>query len=186
MAGLGYTVYLVSAARQGARLIGSKLVVVRSTYGEISTIAPNPLLCSLTDISPVCSIGAFCKKPYAGFTLAPRSPRSPRSRKIVELHDFVFLPRFRTLPYASNKFCHDLWRFITNPTRLWSRSTTNFSTIRQAFSRSSRWTLAFSHVLLRSLETCHVCYVLLRSATIMETIQRGSPRLSHDWHIKRT
>ena len=123
---------------------------------------------------------------YAGFTLAPRSPRSPRSRKIVELHDFVFLPRFRTLPYASNKFCHDLWRFITNPTRLWSRSTTNFSTIRQAFSRSSRWTLAFSHVLLRSLETCHVCYVLLRSATIMETIQRGSPRLSHDWHIKRT
>ena len=122
----------------------------------------------------------------AGFTLAPWSPRSPRSRKIVELHDFVFLPRFRTLPYASNKFCHDLWRFITNPTRLWSRSTTNFSTIRQAFSRSSRWTLAFSHVLLRSLETCHVCYVLLRSATIMETIQRGSPRLSHDWHIKRT
>ena len=28
---------------QGARLIGSKLVVVRSTYGELSTIAPNPL-----------------------------------------------------------------------------------------------------------------------------------------------
>ena len=48
---------------QGARLIGSKLVVVRSTYGDLSTIAPNPLLCSLTDISPVCSIGAFCKTP---------------------------------------------------------------------------------------------------------------------------
>ena len=48
---------------QGARLIGSKLVVVQSTYGELSTIAPNPLLCSLTDISPVCSIGAFCKTP---------------------------------------------------------------------------------------------------------------------------
>ena len=51
------------ASGQGARLIGSKLVVVRSTYGELSTIAPNPLLCSLTDISPVCSIGAFCKTP---------------------------------------------------------------------------------------------------------------------------
>ena len=63
MAGLGYAVYLVSASGQGARLIGSKLVVVRSTYGEFSTIAPNPLLCSLTDISPVCSIGAFCKTP---------------------------------------------------------------------------------------------------------------------------
>ena len=49
--------------RPGARLIGSKLVVVRSTYGELSTIAPNPLLCSLMDISPVCSIGAFCKTP---------------------------------------------------------------------------------------------------------------------------
>ena len=34
MAGLGYAVYLVSASGQGARLIGSKLVVVRSTYGE--------------------------------------------------------------------------------------------------------------------------------------------------------
>ena len=148
------------------------------------------LLCPLSNvilhISLICSETRQSWHHYAGFTLAPRSPRSPRSRKIVELHDFVFLPRFRTLPYASNKFCHDLWRFITNPTRLWSRSTTNFSTIRQAFSRSSRWTLAFSHVLLRSLETCHVCYVLLRSATIMETIQRGSPRLSHDWHIKRT
>ena len=32
-------------------------------HGELSTIAPNPLLCSLTDISPVCSIGAFCKTP---------------------------------------------------------------------------------------------------------------------------
>ena len=39
MAGLGYAVYLVSASGQGARLIGSKLVVVRSTYGELSTIA---------------------------------------------------------------------------------------------------------------------------------------------------
>ena len=51
---------------EAARLIGSigsKLVVVWSTYGELSTIAPNPLLCSLTDISPVCSIGAFCKTP---------------------------------------------------------------------------------------------------------------------------
>ena len=46
-----------------AQLIGSKLVVVRSTYVELSTIAPNPLLCSLTDISLVCSIGAFCKTP---------------------------------------------------------------------------------------------------------------------------
>ena len=63
MAGLGYAVYLVSASGQGARLIGSKLVVVRSTYGELSTIAPNPLLCSLTEISPVCTIGAFCKTP---------------------------------------------------------------------------------------------------------------------------
>ena len=44
MASLGYAVYLVSASGQGARLIGSKLVVVRSTYGELSTIAPNPLL----------------------------------------------------------------------------------------------------------------------------------------------
>ena len=50
MAGLGYAVYLVSASGQGARLIGSKLVLVWSTYGELSTIAPNPLLCSLTDI----------------------------------------------------------------------------------------------------------------------------------------
>ena len=64
MAGLGYAVNLVSASGLGARLIGSKLVVVRSTYWELSTIAPNPLLCSLTDISPVCSIGAFCKTPY--------------------------------------------------------------------------------------------------------------------------
>ena len=32
-----------------------------STYGELSTIAPNSLLCSLTDISPVCSIGAFAR-----------------------------------------------------------------------------------------------------------------------------
>ena len=47
MAGLGYAAYLVSASGQGARLIGSKLVVVRSTYEELSTIAPNPLLCSL-------------------------------------------------------------------------------------------------------------------------------------------
>ena len=44
MAGLGYAVYLVSASGQGARLVGSKLVVVRSTYGELSTIAPNPPL----------------------------------------------------------------------------------------------------------------------------------------------
>ena len=51
MAGLGYADYLVSASGQGARLIESKLVVVRSTYGELSTIAPNPLLCSLTVIS---------------------------------------------------------------------------------------------------------------------------------------
>ena len=56
-------VRLVRASGQGARLIRSKLVVVRSTYGELSTIAPNPLLCSRTDISPVCSIGAFCKTP---------------------------------------------------------------------------------------------------------------------------
>ena len=63
MAGLGYAIYLVSASGQGARLIGSKLVVVPSTYRELSTIAPNPLLCSLTDISPLCSIGAFCKTP---------------------------------------------------------------------------------------------------------------------------
>ena len=62
MAGLGYAVYLVSASGQGARL-----VVVLSTYGELSTIAPNPLLCSLTDISPVCSIGAFCKTPKVPF-----------------------------------------------------------------------------------------------------------------------
>ena len=67
MAGLGYAVYLVSASGQGARLIGSKLVVARSTYGELSTIAPNPLLCSLTDISPVCSIGAFCKNTLVPF-----------------------------------------------------------------------------------------------------------------------
>ena len=59
MAGLGYAIYLVSASGQGARLIGSKLVVVRSTYGEFST--PNPLLCSLTDIALVCSIGAFAR-----------------------------------------------------------------------------------------------------------------------------
>ena len=49
--------------RPGCQAHGSKLVVVRSTYGELFTIAPNPLLCSLTDISPVCSIGAFCKTP---------------------------------------------------------------------------------------------------------------------------
>ena len=66
MAGLGYAVYLVSASGQGARLIGSKLVVVRSTYGELSTIAPNPLLCSLTDIPLVCSIGAILQ-----YTLVP-------------------------------------------------------------------------------------------------------------------
>ena len=34
MAGLGYAVYLVSASGQGARLIGSKLVVVGSTYAR--------------------------------------------------------------------------------------------------------------------------------------------------------
>ena len=56
MAGLGYAVYLVSASGQDVRFIGPKLVVVRSTYGELTTIAPNPFLCSLTDISPVCSI----------------------------------------------------------------------------------------------------------------------------------
>ena len=67
MAGLGYAVYLVSASGQAAKLIGSKLVVVRSTYGELSTTAPNPLLCSLTDISPVNSIGAFCKNTLVSF-----------------------------------------------------------------------------------------------------------------------
>ena len=51
----------VRTSGQGARLIGSKLVEVLSTYGELSTITPNPLLCSLMDISPVCSIGAFWK-----------------------------------------------------------------------------------------------------------------------------
>ena len=44
MAGLGYTVYLVSTSGQGTRLIGSKLVVVWSTYGDLPTIAPYPLL----------------------------------------------------------------------------------------------------------------------------------------------
>ena len=67
MAGLGYAVYLVSASGQGARLIGSKLVVVRSTYGELTTIAPNPLLCSLTDISPVCSIGGILQNTLVPF-----------------------------------------------------------------------------------------------------------------------
>ena len=65
MAGLGYAVYLVSGSGQGARLIGSKLVVVRSTYGELSTIAPNPLLCPLTDISPVWSILQNTLVPFA-------------------------------------------------------------------------------------------------------------------------
>ena len=49
--------------RPGCPAHRSKLVAVWSTYGELSTIAPNPLLCSLTDISPVCSIGAFCETP---------------------------------------------------------------------------------------------------------------------------
>ena len=48
---------------QVARLKGSELVVFRSTNGELSTIAQNPLLCSLTNISPVCSIGVICKTP---------------------------------------------------------------------------------------------------------------------------
>ena len=67
MAGLRYAVYLVSASGQGARLIGSKLVVVRSTYGELSTIAPNPLLWSLTDISPVCSIWGILQNTLVSF-----------------------------------------------------------------------------------------------------------------------
>ena len=80
MAGLGYAVYLVSASGQGDRLIGSKLVVVRSTYGELSTIAPNPLLCSLTDISPVCSLGAFCKKHLSAICQALFRGQLPLSR----------------------------------------------------------------------------------------------------------
>ena len=38
MAGLGYAVYLVNASGQGARLIGSKLVVVWSTYSAKSPL----------------------------------------------------------------------------------------------------------------------------------------------------
>ena len=57
----------MNASGQGARLIGSKLVVVRSTYGELSTIAPNPLLCSLTDISPVCSIWGILQNTLVPF-----------------------------------------------------------------------------------------------------------------------
>ena len=47
MAGLGYAVYLVSASGQGARLIGSKLVVVRSTvhvWGAFHNSAKSPLV----------------------------------------------------------------------------------------------------------------------------------------------
>ena len=35
MAGLGYVIYLVSASSKGAKLIGSKLVMVRYTSGEL-------------------------------------------------------------------------------------------------------------------------------------------------------
>ena len=42
--------------RQGARLIGSKLVVVRSKYGELSAIVPNPLLCNYRCTTTVIKI----------------------------------------------------------------------------------------------------------------------------------
>ena len=48
MAGLGYVVYLVSTPSKGARHIRSKLVVVWYTSGELFTVVPYRLLCSLT------------------------------------------------------------------------------------------------------------------------------------------
>ena len=47
MAHLGYVIYLVSASSKGTRLIGSKLVVVQYTSGELFAVVPNRLLCSL-------------------------------------------------------------------------------------------------------------------------------------------
>ena len=48
---------------QSGERFGPGCQVHRVQYRELSTIAPNPLSCSLADISPVCSIGAFCKTP---------------------------------------------------------------------------------------------------------------------------
>ena len=62
MAGVGYVVYMVCAYSKGVTFIGSKLVVVQYTYGEIFTVMPNRILCSPTDTSPVRSIGALCEK----------------------------------------------------------------------------------------------------------------------------
>ena len=44
MAGLGYTVYLVSAYGQGARLIGSKLVGSVHVWGAFHNSAKSPLV----------------------------------------------------------------------------------------------------------------------------------------------
>ena len=63
MAGLGYVVFLVSTSCKGARLIRSRLMVVRYTSGELLTVVPNRLFCSLTDTLPVSSTGAFYKTP---------------------------------------------------------------------------------------------------------------------------
>ena len=61
MAGLGYVIYLVSAASNSARRIGSTLVIVPYTSGELFTVVPNGLLCSPIDPSPLSSTGAFCE-----------------------------------------------------------------------------------------------------------------------------
>ena len=49
--------------QQRCQLIGSKLVAVRYTSGELFIMVPNRLLCSLTDTSLVNSTGAFCETP---------------------------------------------------------------------------------------------------------------------------
>ena len=67
MAGWGYVSYLVSASSKGDRLIGSKLVMVGYTSGEIFTVVPNCLLCPPTDTAPVRSTGAFCKNIFVPF-----------------------------------------------------------------------------------------------------------------------
>ena len=59
MASLGYVVYLLSTSSKGARHVGSKLVVVWYTSGELFTLVPNRFLCSPTDTSLMSSTGAF-------------------------------------------------------------------------------------------------------------------------------
>ena len=70
MAGLGYVVYLVSASTKGARLIGSRMVVVRYTSRGLFTVVPSHLLCSPTYVPHRYTPQGHCAKHLSAICLA--------------------------------------------------------------------------------------------------------------------